>query len=137
MPRQTRASRKASSTKPKSGAAPATFRPLIFDERPLQDTTWGITTGRDGVIYVALSGEFTGGLSLHLARYEPATERKECLLDVARALGEPPDNGRLTHSKIHYSMIPDDDGVLWCATHCTGAPIGDPVWRPWNCWMHP
>jgi hypothetical protein len=40
------------------------FRPLVFDQRPLQDTTWGITTGRDGAIYVCLCGEFTGTRNL-------------------------------------------------------------------------
>jgi len=113
------------------------FRQLIFDELPLQDTTWSITTGRDGKIYVALCCEHTGGQSVHLARYDPASDRKDYLVDVARAVGEPPDNGRATQSKIHYCLIPDDEGVLWGATHCTGPPLGDTIWRPWNCWMHP
>jgi hypothetical protein len=134
----TRRSRKSSAAVAPAPPKPAPrFRQLIFDERPLQDTTWSITTGRDGAVYVALCGEFTGGLSCYLARYDPASDRKEYLVDVAHALGEPPDNGRATQSKIHYCMIPDDEGVLWCATHCTGPPIGDPVWSPWNCWMHP
>jgi len=138
MPRKTApSSARPAATKAAAPEAGPRFRPLVFDQRPLQDTTWSITTGREGAIYVGLCGENTGGLSVHLARYDPATDQKEYLVDIARALGEPPDNGRPTQSKIHYCLIPDDDGILWGATHCTGAPIGDPIWRPWNCWMHP
>ena len=136
MPRRASTKPSRSATRAKAAASPK-FRQLIFDEKPLQDTTWGITTGRDGAIYVGLCCEHLGGQTVYIGRYNPATDRKEILVDVARSLGEPPDNGRPTHSKIHYCMIPDDDGVLWCATHCTGAPLGDPIWRPWNCWMHP
>ena len=110
---------------------------VVFDERPKQDTIWAMTAHPDGKIYVALCGELEGGLSVHIARYDPETRRVEYLLDVARALGEDPDNGHATHSKLHHSMIPGDDDLLYCATHCSGAPAGDDTWRPWQGWDDP
>jgi len=79
----------------------------------------------------------TGGLGVFLVSYDPQADKVRYLLDVAEALGEPPDNGHATHSKIHYCLVPSDDGTLYGATHCTGAPLGDFVWRPWNCWDDP
>ena len=31
-------------------------------------------------------------------------------------------------------MIPGRDGLLYCATHASGPPLGHPIWRPWNSW---
>ena len=113
------------------------FRPVIFDKLPSHDTCWSITTGKDGLIYIGVCGEHIGGLSVFIASYDPQTEKVEYLCEVAPLLGEPPDNGRATHSKIHYCLLPGDDGLLYGATHCTGAPLGDPIWRPWNAWNDP
>ena len=79
----------------------------------------------------------TGGLGVYLVSHDPESRRTSYLLDVAEALGEPPDNGHATHSKIHYCLVPSEDGALYGATHCTGAPLGDFVWRPWNSWDDP
>jgi len=113
------------------------MKPIFFPKLPVHDACWSITTGRDGLIYVGVCGEMTGGLGVFLVSYDPMHDKVRYLLDVAKALGEPPDNGHATHSKIHYCLVPSDDGTLYGATHCTGAPIGDFVWRPWNCWDDP
>ena len=110
---------------------------VVFEDLPLQDTIWSIASHTDGKVYVALCGEGEGGLSVHIARYDPLTGAVEYLVDVAPALGESPGNGHATHSKIHYSMVSGDDDLLYCATHCTGPPAGDSVWRPWNAWDDP
>jgi hypothetical protein len=110
---------------------------IIFDELPMQDTCWSMTTGKDGRIYFAACGEHTGGLSVWLIRYDPDTDTRKVMREIAVALGEPPDNGHATHSKIHYCLIPASDGSLYGATHCTGAPINEPIWRPWNSWDDP
>jgi len=116
---------------------PSMFKPITFSKLPVHDTCWSITTGKDGRINVGVCGEMTGGLGVFLVSYDPIADKVKYLLDVAEALGEPPDNGHATHSKIHYCLLPSEDGTLYGATHCTGAPIGDLVWRPWNCWDDP
>lgn len=107
---------------------------VLYDLLPLHDSTWGICTGVDGNIYIGACGECIGGLSVFILRYDPDTEELEYLIEVGPEIGEPPDNGRATQSKIHYCMIPGSDGLIYCATHASGPPAGHPVWRPWNCW---
>ena len=107
---------------------------VAFDALPHHDSTWGLTTGADGIIYPVACGEMTGGLSAFILRYDPATRRTEYLLECGPAVGEPPDNGHATQSKIHYCILPGSDGLLYCATHASGPPLGHPSWRPWNTW---
>ncbi len=104
---------------------------------PQHDSVWGLCTGKDGNIYLADCGELTGGLSVFILRYKVAEQQLEYLVEVGPALGEPPDNGHATQSKIHYCLLPGSDGLLYCATHASGPPLGDPIWRPWNCWDDP
>lgn len=113
------------------------FEAIVFDKLPVHDTCWSLITGVDGLMYIAVCGEIIGGLSVYLVSYDPETAKTECLLEVADVLGVPVDNGQAAHAKIHYSLLCDDEGILYGATHCTGAPIGDYIWRPWNCWTHP
>ncbi len=113
------------------------FEAIVFGELPVHDTCWSLITGVDGKIYIGVCGEMTGGLSAYLVSYNPETEKVEYLLEVATALGVPPDNGGAAHAKVHYCLLSDDEGMLYGATHCTGAPKGDFIWRPWNCWSHP
>jgi len=113
------------------------LKSVVFSELPEHETIWSITTGRDGNIYAGLCGELTGGLSVFIVRYDPVEDKKEYLLEVGPALNEPVDNGRAPVCKIHYSMIPASDGKLYCATHFSGPPQGDPMWRPWQSWNDP
>jgi hypothetical protein len=107
---------------------------LTFDLLPSHDSTWGLATGRDGNIYIAACGECTGGLSVFILSYDPDTEKLTYHIEVGPAIGEPADNGRATQSKIHYCLLPGSDGLLYCATHASGAPMDHPIWRPWNSW---
>ena len=113
------------------------LKAIVFDELPVHDTCWSLITGVDGKVYIGVCGEMTGGLSVYIASYDPETEKVEYLLEVARVLGIPEDNGEAAHAKVHYCLLSDDEGMLYGATHCTGAPKGDFIWRPWNCWSHP
>ncbi|OPZ91319.1 MAG: hypothetical protein BWY73_01123 [candidate division TA06 bacterium ADurb.Bin417] len=110
---------------------------LPFEALPLHDSVWGLCTGKDGMIYASACGECTGGLSVFILRYDPAARKLEYLLEVGPAVGQPPDNGHATQCKIHYCLLPGSDGLLYCATHASGPPLGDPIWRPWNCWDDP
>ncbi len=113
------------------------MRSIVFPELPIQDTCWSITTGRDGNIYIGVCCELTGGGSVFIVQYDPVKDSVEYLLDVTEALGEPASSGRAPHSKIHYCMVPHSSGKLYCATHCSGPPAGDDLWRPWHTWDDP
>ena len=110
------------------------MKSIVFDLLPVHDTCWSITTGVDGNIYIGVCGELTGGLSVFIVRYNPREDTLEYLLEVSPALGEPSDSGRPPLSKIHYCLLPGDDGRLYCATHYSGPPIGHRIWRPWHTW---
>ncbi|MDD3926559.1 MAG: hypothetical protein PHT33_07860 [bacterium] len=110
------------------------FKAIVFDKLPVHDTTWSVITGIDGLIYIGICGEMTGGLSAYLASYDPAGDRLDYLLEVADVLGIPADNGTPSHGKVHYCLLPSEDGMLYAATHCTCPPVGDFVWRPWHTW---
>ncbi|MDD5599102.1 MAG: hypothetical protein PHV82_14240, partial [Victivallaceae bacterium] len=111
--------------------------PIVFEELPEHDTCWSLINNVDGKLYIGVCGEMTGGMSAYIASYDPQTSTMEYLLDVSEVLGIPPENGEAPHAKVHFALLSDDEGVLYGATHCTGAPWGDFIWRPWNCWSHP
>ena len=114
-----------------------TVERVVFDALPVHDSTWGLCTGSDGMIYPVACGESMGGLSAFILRYDPVKRRTEYLVECGPALGQPPDDGHATQSKIHYCILPCSDGLLYCATHASGAPIGHPAWGPWNTWSDP
>ena len=109
----------------------------VFSELPVHDTCWSLVTGANGRVYFAACGEITGGLGAYVIEHNPDTGRHEVLVDVAEVAGQPTDSGRATQSKIHYSLVPCSDGTLYAATHCSGPPLGHPIWRPWNAWDDP
>ena len=113
------------------------LKSIVFKELPEHDTCWSLITGVDGKLYIGVCGEMTGGMSAYVASYDPVDGKAKYLIEIASALGVPPDNGQGSHSKVHYCLTQDHDGTLYAATHCTGAPVGDWIWRPWNCWTHP
>jgi len=110
---------------------------IVFDQLPEHDTCWSFIGGVDGKMYTGVCGEMTGGMSAYVAAYDPRTRKMEYLVEMAKTIGVPADNGQGTHSKVHKCLLQDNDGTLYAATHCTGAPLGDWIWRPWNCWTHP
>ncbi len=113
------------------------MRSIIFDKLPMHDTCWSITTGRDGNIYVGVCGELVDGLSAFIVRYDPQQDKTEYMLEVGPALNESPDNGRAPVCKIHYGLLPASDGRFYCATHYSGPPAGDFIWRAWHTWDDP
>lgn len=110
------------------------FEAIVFDQLPMHDTCWSLSTGVDGMVYIGVCGEMTGGLSAYLAAYDPARQQLQYLLEVAAAVGCPADNGRPTHGKIHYGLLPGEDGLIYAATHCTCPPLHDYIWRPFHTW---
>jgi len=110
---------------------------VVFDKLPEHDTCWAFIEGSDGKLYTGVCGEITGGLSAYVAGYDPLSHKMDYLVEMASAIGVPADNRQATHSKVHKCLLQSDDGTIYAATHCTGAPLGDWLWRPWNCWNHP
>ncbi len=110
---------------------------IPFDLLPVHDTCWSLISGPDRKAYAAACCEFTGGVSAFVVRYDPSNGKMEYLIDVAEAVGEPVDNGRATQCKIHYSLLADDDGILYGATHLSGPPAGDLIYNPWANWHDP
>ena len=114
-----------------------TVERVVFDCLPAHDSTWGLCTSVDGAIYPAACGESTGGLSVFILRYDPLKRRTDYLVECSPALGQPPDDGRATQSKIHYCLLPSAEGLLYCSTHASGAPVGHPGWGPMHTWDDP
>lgn len=110
---------------------------IVFKDLPEHDSCWSLIGGADGKIYIGVCGEMTGGMSAYVAAYDPKKGKVDYLVEMASALGVSNDNGQGSQSKVHYCLMQDDDGTLYAATHCTGAPVNDWIWRPWNCWTHP
>jgi len=107
------------------------IRFIPFEKLPYADTCWSLIEGPDERAYVAACCERSSGGTVFVLRYDPRTEQVEYLLDVAEAVGCPPDDGRSTQCKIHYSMIVDDDGVMYGATHLSGPAVGEVSYNPW------
>ena len=111
---------------------------VVFDLLPEHETCWALTTAPNGKLYIGICGELTGGLSVFLAEYDPETGNTEYLAEIGEALGRSGKDGKTTPiSKVHYAMIPGHDGKLYCATHFSGPPEEDVVWRPWQTWDDP
>lgn len=110
---------------------------IVFDKLPEHDTCWSLISGVDGKLYIGVCGEMTGGMSAYVASYDPQNNQIKYLIEMSSALGVPTDNGQGSHSKVHYCLMQDNDCTLYAATHCSGAPLNDWIWRPWNCWTHP
>ncbi len=110
---------------------------IVFNKLPEHDTCWAFIGGVDGKMYTGVCGEMTGGLSAYVTSYDPENNQVDYLVEMADAVGVPAGNGQGTHSKVHKCLLQDNDGTLYAATHCTGAPLNDWIWRPWNCWTHP
>lgn len=114
-----------------------TVEHVEFDALPIHDSMWGLCTGADGVVYPVACGECTGGLSAFILSYHPVKHTVEYLLECGPAVGAPADDGHATQAKIHYCIIGASNGLLYCATHASGAPLGHPSWRPWYTWADP
>lgn len=110
---------------------------VVFDKLPKHDSTWGLCTGVDGTIWWGVCGEHTGGLSVFIVSYDPVTRELDYRIECGPALGQPPDDGHATQSKIHYCLLPQSDGKLVCATHCSGPPINERAWSAHRTWYDP
>jgi len=106
-----------------------------FAEHPDADSCWSLSVGPDGRIYASVCCEHSPGGTVKVARYDEETDSLDYLFDLADAVDDPPDSGRASQCKIHYSFVPSmSDGVLYMATHLSGPPIDLPLYSPWYFW---
>jgi hypothetical protein len=106
-----------------------------FPDHPESDTCWSASVGPDGRIYAASCCEHTPGGTVYIYRYNEKTDALDKLFELDKAVDDPRDSGRATQCKIHYAFVPSmSDGVLYMATHLSGAPVDLPVYSPWYFW---
>lgn len=106
-----------------------------FTEHPDSDSCWSLSVGPDGRIYAAACCEGIPGGTVQVVRYNEETDALDYLFDVADMVDDPPDSGRATQCKIHYSFVSSmSDGILYMATHLSGPPIDLPAYSPWRFW---
>jgi hypothetical protein len=106
-----------------------------FSDYPQADSCWSLSVGPDGRIYTAACCEHRPGGTVRVVRYNEKTDSLDYLFDVAEVVDDPPESGRATQCKIHYSFVPSmSDGILYMATHLSGPPIDQIVYSPWFSW---
>ena len=109
-----------------------------FTGHPDADTCWSVSVGPDGRIYAAACAESVPGGVVKVVRYNEQKDALDYLFSLDEMVNDPPDSGRATQCKIHYSFAPSmSDGVLYMATHLSGPPIDQPAYSPWRSWHDP
>ena len=61
---------------------------IDFPELPLHETMWSLSIADDGVIYIGVCGELTGGLSVHLYAYDPQKHQLKEIADYSEVCGQ-------------------------------------------------
>lgn len=106
-----------------------------FTEYPKSDSCWSLSVGPDGRIYAAACNEQSPGGTVKVVRYNEKKDALDYLFDVSEVVDDPPDSGRATQCKIHYSFVPSmSDGILYMATHLSGPPIDQIIYSPFSSW---
>ena len=106
-----------------------------FTQHPKSDTCWSLSVGPDGRIYCAACAELVPGERAVLFRYNEEADDLDRLLDMDVVVDDPRDSGRGTQCKIHDSFAPSmSDGVMYMATHLSGAPFDLKWYSPWHYW---
>jgi len=110
---------------------------IPFDKLPYSDTCWSLIEGPDAKVYVAACCEHSSGGAVYVLRYDPRTEELVYLLDVAEVVGEPATTGRASQCKIHYSMVIDDCGIMYGATHLSTPAVAEVKYHPFGSFDDP
>jgi hypothetical protein len=104
------------------------FREILFPDFPDHDCIWDVCRAADGMIYFSLCSEGRA-TTAQLMRFDPATEKVEWVLDVGEVTGDRMCQGKIPQSKIHTTMCPAANGMLYFATHCTAPPPGEELFE--------
>jgi hypothetical protein len=118
---------------PREAPYPAKWYP--FTQQPDSDSCWALSVGPDGRIYASACAEGVPGGIVKPTRYNEERDNLDYLFDLPAKVDDPPDSGRATQCKIHYSFVPSmHDHVLYMATHLSAPPIDLPRYSPWYSW---
>lgn len=95
------------------------------------DTCWDIAGSPDGYIYVGACMEHTPGGIAVLVQFNPRKEKLRYIANLDRVTGEVYGDTHAPQGKIHFSLCPMNDGIIYGSTHCTTPPAMDRMWDPW------
>lgn len=102
---------------------------ITFPQFPHHDCVWDVCRGADHNIYFSLCSEGRA-TTAQLMSFDPRNECIEQLFDVGRGCNDPLKPGKIPQSKIHTTMCPTKDGLIYFATHCTAPPPGEDLFEP-------
>ncbi|HYF50514.1 MAG TPA: hypothetical protein VEJ63_13975 [Planctomycetota bacterium] len=108
----------------KTAFASGAIKEILFPQYPDHDCIWDVCRAADDKVYFSLCSEGRAATAL-LMRYDPGTGKIDELLDVGRLTGDGMKPGKIPQSKIHTTMCPTSDGLLYFTTHCTAPPPGE------------
>lgn len=115
--------------------APYSAKWYPFTKHPDSDSCWALSVGPDGRIYASSCAEGVSGGVVIPTRYNEERDDLDYLFNLAEKVNDPPDSGRATQCKIHYSFAPSmHDQIVYMATHLSAPPIDLPVYSPWYSW---
>ena len=110
----------------------------IIEGKPRHNVIYSAATGKDGKIYLGLSGEMDSpGCFAQLICYDPEKDIFEDIADLAKVIGQPKDSLRHPHSKIHTAICIGSDGKVYAATHMTAPPAGEDYYHYWHVYNDP
>jgi hypothetical protein len=108
----------------KNAFATGAIEEILFPEYPDHDCIWDVCRAADNKIYFSLCAEGRAATAL-LMSYDPLSRKVHRLHDIGSMSGDVILPGKIPQSKIHTTMCPTEDGLLYFATHCTAPPPGE------------
>lgn len=104
---------------------------FLLETCPNHDTCWDLASSPDGNIYIGACMEHTAGGIAELVQFNTKTKKIRNVANMAEVAGEIYGDTHAPQGKIHLSICPMEDGIIYGSTHCTTPPIMDRMWDPW------
>lgn len=109
----------------------ASIERFLMENCPNHDTCWDIAASPDGYIYVGACMEHTPGGIAELVQFNLKTKKLRNVANMAEVTGEKYGDTYAPQGKIHLSLSPTREGVMYGSTHCTTPSLKDRMWDPW------
>ena len=104
---------------------------FLLETCPNHDTCWDLASSPDGNIYIGACMEHTAGGIAELVQFNTKTRKIRNVANMAEIASEKFGDTHAPQGKIHLSICPMKDGIIYGSTHCTTPPIMDRMWDPW------